>query len=102
METLTEEDSRHTPLSGVVNSVTGATPQVVTPQTDNWANRAIGMVCDTCAYYTNTRCRRNAPVVQHGWPAVFRTDWCGQHKMTKDRINKIESATYPGKEISGT
>ncbi|MBF0607693.1 MAG: hypothetical protein HQL61_09120 [Magnetococcales bacterium] len=71
---------------------------------DNWANRATGMVCATCAFYCNTRCRRHAPTMG-GFPAVFQTDWCGDHRITKDRINEMEGATpathYPDQEISG-
>ncbi len=28
------------------------------------------------------RCRRHAPVSGgHGWPAVYTSDWCGDHKV---------------------
>ena len=63
-------------------------------QYDNWKHRAVGMVCNTCMYYvpksdeegdqTNLgRCRRHAPVIA-GWPAVFETDWCGDHKLSEN------------------
>jgi hypothetical protein len=26
------------------------------------------------------RCRKHAPTLQ-GWPVVFPTDWCGDHKL---------------------
>ena len=32
------------------------------------------------------RCRRHAPVVQHGWPAVFDADWCGDHKLDEGKL----------------
>ena len=58
---------------------------------DNWKNRSQNMRCTTCMYYvpkvddvapqsTIGRCRRHAPEVQQGWPVVFPTDWCGDHK----------------------
>ena len=31
------------------------------------------------------RCRRYAPTM-NGWPAVFSTDWCGNHKMDENKI----------------
>lgn len=31
------------------------------------------------------RCRRHAPVVGQGWPAVFETDWCGDHKLDENK-----------------
>lgn len=52
---------------------------------DNWMHRSIGMRCRTCMYYALKRkhlgrCRRNAPTMA-GWPVVFETDWCGNHKL---------------------
>jgi len=31
------------------------------------------------------RCRRNAPTM-NGFPAVFETDWCGNHKIDENKI----------------
>jgi hypothetical protein len=31
------------------------------------------------------RCRRRAPTLG-GWPAVFETDWCGDHKLDENKI----------------
>jgi hypothetical protein len=31
------------------------------------------------------RCRRNAPSIK-GYPAVFPTDWCGEHKTDEDKL----------------
>ena len=39
--------------------------------------------CVTCMHYLNYRCRRHAPKVQEGWPAVYPNDYCGDHKMDK-------------------
>jgi hypothetical protein len=54
---------------------------------DNWADREKGMVCNTCMYFVikdkvfgHGRCRRKAPTMK-GWPVVFGTDWCGDHKL---------------------
>jgi len=57
---------------------------------DNWKNKPTGMICSTCMFYVNTRCRRHAPTMQ-GYPAVFKEDWCGDHKLDKSTINDIES-----------
>jgi hypothetical protein len=53
---------------------------------DNWANLA-SKSCSTCMYYNNFRCRRHAPnVVEPGYPAVFPTDYCGDHKIGKETM----------------
>jgi len=31
------------------------------------------------------RCRRNAPTL-NGWPVVFVSDWCGEHKLDETKI----------------
>lgn len=50
---------------------------------DPWKHRSKGMVCGTCMWHVNCRCRRHAPTMS-GYPAVFSdTDWCGDHKMDK-------------------
>jgi hypothetical protein len=48
------------------------------------------MLCQTCMYYSPKetipgRCRRNAPTMK-GFPAVFPTDWCGDHKVDGDKL----------------
>lgn len=64
------------------------------PVIDNWQNRSEGLRCITCMWYVPKcgelgRCRRHAPVL-HGWPAVYETDWCGDHKIDEQRatLNK--------------
>ena len=52
---------------------------------DNWINRSEEMICETCMHYVSKsdqkgRCRRHAPSM-HGWPVMFPTDWCGDHKL---------------------
>ena len=50
---------------------------------DNWSERSKKMICEICMYFCNMRCRRNAPTM-NGWPAVYKTDWCGNHKISKE------------------
>lgn len=57
---------------------------------DNWAHQSDGMRCRTCMYYvekakTLGRCRRLAPSMK-GWPAVYETDWCGDHKLDETKL----------------
>lgn len=53
---------------------------------DPWAHRSIDMRCRTCMWFVeklqseNGRCRRHAPTM-NGYPVVFDSDWCGDHKM---------------------
>lgn len=65
---------------------------------DNWGNRSFKCVCLCCMYYhekTSTaeksivvgRCRRRAPTVS-GWPVVFPTDTCGDHKIDENKIRE--------------
>lgn len=49
---------------------------------DPWIHRAKGMICSRCMYFCNMRCRRHAPTMS-GYPAVFESDWCGDHKLDK-------------------
>lgn len=52
---------------------------------DNWDEELHPEIvcCATCHSFCNYRCRRHAPSGQEGWPAVFPTDWCQDHKMSK-------------------
>lgn len=57
---------------------------------DNWDKVAHpNFTCKTCHSYVNYRCRRHAPQGQEGWPAVFPTDWCMDHKMSKQTMEGI-------------
>lgn len=71
---------------------------------DNWKHRGKGMRCRTCMFFvekvneiaapaspercvapetspgTQGRCRRHAPTTV-GFPVVFESDWCGDHKL---------------------
>ena len=53
---------------------------------DPWAHRSEGMKCRTCMWFAQKgssvvgRCRRHAPTMS-GYPVVFDSDWCGDHKL---------------------
>lgn len=66
-------------------------------EADPWAHRSEGMRCRTCMYYVEKaadvnmapikaigRCRRHAPTMS-GYPAVYPTDWCGDHKVDETK-----------------
>ena len=58
---------------------------------DPWAHRSAGMRCATCMWFvakdpaTLGRCRRHAPTM-NGYPVVYKTDWCGDHKVDETKI----------------
>lgn len=70
---------------------------------DNWKHRSDNMKCRTCMYFVAKepaneepspdspeynylgRCRRHAPTMK-GFPAVFMSDWCGDHKLDENKI----------------
>jgi len=66
---------------------------------DPWAMRIKGMKCMTCIWYVpkiksenNTpiqteigRCRRHAPTM-NGYPVVYMTDWCGDHRIDENKV----------------
>jgi hypothetical protein len=72
---------------------------------DNWKHRAVGMRCKTCMWFVEKqaqvvhkvdgseekrvlgRCRKRAPELG-GWPAVFDSDWCGDHKLDETKIER--------------
>jgi hypothetical protein len=63
---------------------------------DPWKHRSAGMRCQTCIWFvlkelaTTTgkssvgRCRRHAPTMG-GYPVVFMTDWCGDHRLDENK-----------------
>ena len=63
--------------------------------TDNWKHRNIGMQCRTCMWYNPKeseikkvgRCRKHAPTMD-GWPVMFQSDWCGDHKLDENKDGK--------------
>jgi len=62
---------------------------------DLWKHRSKGMLCKTCIYFvvkesrdketTIGRCRRHSPTM-NGYPVVFKTDWCGDHKLDENVV----------------
>ena len=57
---------------------------------DSWALRSQKMKCATCMWYVQKskeigRCRRRAPTMS-GYPVVYLTDWCGDHKIDENKI----------------
>ena len=66
---------------------------------DNWIHRSKGMLCMTCMWFVQKvtlqpvvqdapvigRCRRHAPSM-HGWPVMYGTDWCGDHKIDEEKV----------------
>ena len=69
---------------------------------DNWEHRSASMRCKSCMYFvpkglTNFgRCRRRAPTL-NGWPAVFDSDWCGDHKLDEASLT-VKTASELGSE----
>lgn len=49
---------------------------------DNWEHKSKEMKCKTCMWYLNGRCRKHSPTMD-GYPSVFESDWCGDHKLDK-------------------
>ena len=65
---------------------------------DPWKYRSMKMSYITCMWYVMKaksggskkaapigRCRRHAPTM-NGYPVVFETDWCGDHKLNENAI----------------
>ena len=84
---------------------------------DNWKNRGQAMRCATCIYYVSKvsgadgdyaplsdagaiesaigRCRRHAPTM-NGWPVMYLTDWCGDHKLDETKLGSTERGGFGG------
>lgn len=63
-------------------------PTTAQKTNDPWQHRSEGMRCQTCMWYTPKkddigRCRRHAPTM-NGYPVVYVTDWCGDHKLNEN------------------
>ena len=64
-------------------------PEFLKQQPDAWAHRSENMQCRSCMHFVlkaNTlgRCRRHAPTMS-GFPVVFLSDWCGDHKLDENK-----------------
>ena len=58
---------------------------------DPWRHRSANMACKTCMWFNLKqgevgRCRRRSPSPDGsiGWPVVFKSDWCGNHKLDEN------------------
>jgi len=74
--------------------------QIVGAESDPWKHRSSGMRCRTCIWFVPKvveglvamkqdakivgRCRRHAPTM-NGYPVVFQTDWCGDHRLDENK-----------------
>lgn len=62
---------------------------------DPWKHRSAGMRCESCMWFVPKtaegkevaigRCRRHAPTM-NGYPVVYTTDWCGDHKLNEAAV----------------
>jgi hypothetical protein len=65
---------------------------------DPWRHRSDNMKCKTCMWFVEKqtsavqredriigRCRRHAPTM-NGYPVVFSSDWCGDHKLDEEKL----------------
>lgn len=62
---------------------------------DPWKDREKVGTCRTCMFFIIKqsrsgdseigRCRRNAPT-RTGYPVVYPTDWCGEHKIDENKL----------------
>jgi len=72
--------------------------KLILAEEDNWKHRSKGMVCGTCVFFVQKitprvqrathvigRCRRRAPTM-NGYPVVFTSDWCGEHRLDEEKI----------------
>lgn len=69
------------------------------PGRDPWEHRSRRMSCFSCMWYVPKlahgdsgppslgRCRRHAPTMS-GYPVVFDTDWCGDHKLDEEAVTR--------------
>lgn len=63
---------------------------------DPWKHRSSRMQCSGCIWFAEKkrdkgvtqigRCRRHAPTM-NGYPVVFKTDWCGDHKLDENKVD---------------
>jgi hypothetical protein len=74
----------------VLPYTTWAKPTPTKDNKDPWKHRSTGMRCASCMWFAPKgegdlgRCRRRAPTM-NGFPAVFKADWCGDHKLDEEK-----------------
>lgn len=80
-----------------VNPENISTTNIGQKNLDPWAHRSDGMRCGTCIWYVKKvlrpglgessigRCRRHAPTM-NGYPVVYMTDWCGDHRLDENKV----------------
>ena len=68
---------------------------------DKWVHRSKGTKCRTCMWFVEKiagtvesevgRCRRHSPGQNGGpgWPSVFDEDWCGDHRLDENKLDKM-------------
>lgn len=84
--------------AGVFKGEFDGTPGISNTQ-DPWVHRSEGMRCKTCIWFVEKqraqrvwletykpvgRCRRHAPTIG-GYPVVFESDWCGDHRLDENK-----------------
>jgi len=91
-------EKNEAPTAEMEETPIGRTRQV---GSDPWKYRSAGMKCRTCMWNVAKsvvvnphapetdrgrigRCRRHAPTMS-GYPVVFETDWCGDHKLDETK-----------------
>lgn len=98
MEPLTGGSTQYGHGNGGKQCVgSGPAPTLSGPD-DNWKHRSARMRCGTCMWFIEKettrlsdgtlligRCRRHAPTTS-GFPVVFAGDWCGDHKLSEERL----------------
>ncbi len=73
---------------------------------DNWPDSKTSRQCRTCMWYVQKgmgdigRCRRHAPSMS-GYPVVYISDWCGDHKPECEIIPPIPPMpSMPSMEVN--
>ena len=72
------------------------TPDAIFLELNPWDHRSKGMSCATCMWCVMKvgatgeksklgRCRRHAPTMS-GYPVVYETDFCGDHKLDENKV----------------
>lgn len=92
----------HEPMPETANERPGPKQdaQIAKQSADPWVHRSAGMRCKTCIWFVSKeptgplshngqrvigRCRRHAPTMG-GYPVVYMTDWCGDHRLDENKV----------------